>query len=223
MRTILISLCFQPAWGQTRIDLETQSKNGGAVLQNASQLGDLVASRTSSTTLVIGEGCSIVKPCNARFGSVTFSFTSPAAATISGGSGVALIYLDANGDLTVGHNLSVACGPACQSVPGVAAFPPDSIPLFAWTATNGTWDVTGGIDLRAFQSTSNLAAGTGLLATTADGRTTLSIDPTLAGIWAPVPASSSTACAPGNWSVDTSFYYVCVAANSWRRAPLSTW
>jgi hypothetical protein len=36
------------------------------------------------------------------------------------------------------------------------------------------------------------------------------------------PASSSSACTPGQLGADQNFIYVCVAANRWRRAPLST-
>jgi hypothetical protein len=201
----------------------TLESSGGAAAQNASQLTDLAASISSSTTLLIGPTCSVTTPCNVRLGSVTFSFTNSTSATISAGSGTAFIYVDSSGNLTVGHNLTVACNSGCVAVAGITAFPPDSIPLFTWTATNGTWDTAGGADRRAFQSTTNVSAGTGLLGTAANGRTTLSIDPTLVGIWAAVPSSSSSPCAQGAWSMDTSFYYVCVATNSWRRVAITTW
>lgn len=201
----------------------TLESSGGAVAQNASQLTDLVASISSSTILLIGPTCSVTTPCNVRLGSVTFSFTNSTSATISAGSGTAFIYVDSSGNLTVGHNLTVACNSGCVAVAGITAFPPDSIPLFTWTATNGTWDTAGGADRRAFQSTTSVSAGTGLLGTAANGRTTLSIDPTLVGIWAAVPSSSSSPCAQGAWSMDTSYYYVCVAANTWRRVAITTW
>ena len=289
-RSILIlfclqqAFCLQPAWSQTQIDLQAQSKNvdfsgspttrplksgvtlpatcavgdmffltnataganlygcaatnswtlegngsggdgggGGSSVQNASQLTDLAASSSSSTTLVIGPTCSLSTPCNVRLGSVTFAFTGSTSATISGGTGTVFIYIDSSGNLTVGHNLTVVCSSGCVAVAGITAFPSDSVPLFTWTATNGTWDAAGGTDRRAFQSTTNLSAGTGLLGTTASGRTTLSIDPTLVGIWAPVPATSSSPCAQGAWSMNASYYYVCVATNSWLRVTLTTW
>jgi hypothetical protein len=206
--------------------LESSSSGGGgggSSVQSASQLGDLAATRNSSTVLVIGSTCSSTTPCNVRFGSVAFSVTSSTSATITSGSGRAFIYVDSAGNLTVGNNVAVTCSSGCRSVPGVTAFPSDSIPLFTWTATSGTWDSAGGVDQRAFQSTTNLLAGTGLLATTTSGATTVSADPTLVGLWAAVPATSSSACTPGSWSVDASFYYVCVASNTWRRAVLATW
>lgn len=203
--------------------LQGNGSGGGSSVQNASQLTDLAASSSSSTTLLIGATCALATPCNVRLGSVTFAFTGSSSATISGGTGTAFIYIDSSGNLTVGHNLTVVCNSGCVAVTGVTAFPSDSVPLFTWTATNGTWDTAGGVDRRAFQSTANVAAGTGLLGTTGSGRTTLSVDPTLVGIWAPVPATSSSPCTPGAWSMNTSYYFVCVATNSWQRVALTTW
>lgn len=189
----------------------------------ASQLADLAASLTSQSTLTIGANCSTAAPCNVRFGSVTHSFTSSTSATVTAGTGTAYGYLDSAGNLTVGHTMTVSCASGCLAVAGVSAFPSNSVPLFTWTASNGAWNATGGVDWRAFQSTTNVAGGPGLLGATANGVTTLSVDPTSVGMLAPVPATSSSACTKGTWSIDTSFYYICVAANSWRRAALSTW
>ena len=196
---------------------------GGAGAQAASQLSDFVAGRSSPTTLTIGASCSVATPCNVRFGGATHSYTVSTSAAISAGTGTAYIYLDQNGNLTLGHSMTVSCASGCLATSGVTAFPANSIPLFTWTATSGTWDASGATDWRAFQSITNLGAGTGLLGAAANGVTTLSLDPTLVGIWAPVPSTSSSACAAGAWSIDTSFYYVCVAANTWRRAALTTW
>jgi hypothetical protein len=195
----------------------------GVGAQSASQLSDLTPSLTSAATLTIGANCSVATPCNVRFGSAVYAFTTSTSASISAGSGTAYVYLDPSGNLTVGHNLTVTCASGCLAAPGVTAFPSNSIPIFTWTATNGTWDTTGGKDWRAFESTTNIAAGTGLLSATANGVTTLSIDPTLLVLWVPVPPASSTTCTKGAWSVDSSYYYVCVAANTWLRAALTTW
>jgi hypothetical protein len=195
----------------------------GEGAQSGAQLTDLVATRTSATSLTIGGNCSVAAPCNVRFGSAVHAYTTPTSATISAGTGTAYIFLDASGNLTVGHNLTVTCASGCLAAPGVSAFPSNSIPLFTWTATNGTWDASGGTDWRAFQSVTIVAAGAGLLAATANGVTTLALDPTQVGLWVPVPATSSTACTKGAWSVDTSYFYMCVAANTWLRAALTTW
>ena len=124
--------------------LQGNGSGGGSSVQNASQLTDLAASSSSSTTLLIGATCALATPCNVRLGSVTFAFTGSSSATISGGTGTAFIYIDSSGNLTVGHNLTVVCNSGCVAVTGVTAFPSDSVPLFTWTATNGTWDTAGG-------------------------------------------------------------------------------
>src|ERR1035438_9423741 len=116
--------------------LESNGSGGGSSVQNASQLTDLAASNSSSTTLVIGATCSLATPCNVRLGSVTLAFTGSTSATISGGTGTAFIYIDSSGNLTVGHNLTVVCSSGCVAVAGITAFPSDSVPLFTWTATN---------------------------------------------------------------------------------------
>jgi hypothetical protein len=37
------------------------------------------------------------------------------------------------------------------------------------------------------------------------------------------PASSSEACLAGQVAWDSSYHYVCVAANQWKRAALESW
>jgi hypothetical protein len=36
------------------------------------------------------------------------------------------------------------------------------------------------------------------------------------------PATSSSTCTTGSWATDGSFFYLCTAANTWRRAALSS-
>ena len=38
-----------------------------------------------------------------------------------------------------------------------------------------------------------------------------------------VPASATAPCTAGQWWFDTSYWYVCVATNAWRRAALVDW
>src|SRR5579864_4905054 len=163
------------------------------------QSQDLVVARTSSTTLVVGANCSVGSPCNVRFGSLAFSLISGATATISAGSGMAFFYVSSSGTLTVGHTLTISCTANCSSQSGVSAFPPDSIPLFTWSAANGTWDTNGGTDLRAFLSTKSVQPGAGLTSVENGGITTLSADPALLGSRTTPPASSTAACTTGSW------------------------
>jgi hypothetical protein len=199
----------------------TEAGGGGAA--DTVQLGDFAVSQSGSVTLVIGSQCSLATHCNIRFGNVTYTFQSGATATISGGSGTAYIYISSNGTLTVGHVMTVLCSSGCMSQSGVTAFPPDSIPLATWTATSGVWDTNGGADRRGFLSTKAVVPGLGMMSTEVSGETILSVDASQVGLRAPVPPTAATACTPGTWSADASYFYVCVAASTWRRSALAIW
>ncbi len=141
------------------------------------QLGDLTPVRTSSTVLTIGSGCTSTSPCNVRFGYGVFSITNSATATLSGsGIGTAYIYITGSGSLIVGDTLTVTCSAGCTQQAGITSFPANVMPIYTWTATNGTWDSTGGRDQRAFLSSKILAGGTGVVITEAPGQSTLSVD-----------------------------------------------
>jgi hypothetical protein len=188
----------------------------------ASQLGDFTVTRTSATTLAIGANCSTTTSCQVRFGSLVYSFGSGATATISAGSGLALVYVSSAGVLTVGSNVTASCSSGCTALGGVTAFPADAIPVFTWSATNGTWDATGGADQRAFLSSKSVTAGTGITTTEISGKTQLSADTTVIGLRVAAPGTSSAACTAGSWATDGSFFYLCTAINVWRRVALSS-
>jgi len=195
--------------------------SGGAVV--ASQLGDFRVAQVNSTTLSIGSACTATTPCNAGFGGQTYSFSSGGVVNVSGGTGTAYVYISSEGVLTVGHNLTANCSTGCTAQAGVTAFPLNSIPVFTWTATNGTWDATGGSDQRAFLSgTQTLTSGAGIQLTQTPGASTVATDSTVVGLRVAAPATSSSACVAGTWAADTSYYYVCVNENAWLRAPLAT-
>lgn len=197
-------------------------EQGPAAASMASQLGDFAATLTSATTLAIGANCSTATPCLVRFGSLVYSFGTGATATISAGSGLALVYVSSAGVLTVGSNVTTSCNSGCTALSGVTAFPVDAIPLFTWSATNGTWDATGGADQRAFLSSKSVTVGTGITSTEISGKTQFSADTSVIGLRVSAPATSSTACTMGSWATDGSFFYLCTAANVWRRAALTT-
>lgn len=176
---------------------------GGATM--ASQLGDFWVSLQSATVLAIGTGCSTATPCNQRIGNQVYSITSPASATLVAGSGMAYVYLDSNGVLTVGHSMTVSCT-GCTAVSGVSTFPPDAIPLFTWSASNGAWITGGGTDLRGWLSTSSIQAGSGIVLVQAGGRTTVAVD--TAVVPAYLAASATLAfpqIASGTCSADVTF------------------
>ena len=155
----------------------TISGGGGGGITMAYQLGDLAAVRTSSTVLTVGSGCALASPCNVRLGYQVYTIINSATATISGsGTGAAFIYVSSSGTLTVGHNLTVTCSSGCTQQSGVTSFPPNTIPVYSWTATNGTWDPTGGHDQRAFLSSKTIAGGQGVVITEAPGQSTIAVD-----------------------------------------------
>ncbi len=193
---------------------------GGASL--ASQLADLAAVRTDNVTLNIGASCSFTTPCNVRFGAVIYSITSGVTVSLAGGAGNALVYISNAGMLTVGHSLTLTCSGLCNAQSGITSFPSDAIPLFSWHATNGTWDPTGS-DERAFIGSKDIYVGPGLTATETSGHTTVAADPTLIALYTTPPGASTNACAAGYWSSDANFYYICIAQNTWRRVPISSW
>ena len=202
---------------------------GGGTSSAATATADLLDFKTvqlNSTALSVGLSCSAALPCVVRFGNRSTSIVDGATITLTGSAtGVAFVYISSVGNLEVGHNLGtqLTCSAGCVAQSGVTSFPPDSLPVATWTATNGAWNATGGTDFRGYLSTKNIAAGVGLLATDVNGLTTVSADGTVVGFRVAAPSTATSACAQGSWAVDEEFYYVCVSTNTWRRAATSTW
>ena len=197
---------------------------GGGAATATAQLLDFQVARLNSVTLTVGMDCNTTLPCVVRFGNRSVSIVNGAMVTLSGtGTGVAFLYITPQGNIVVGHNLTVSCTSGCTEQSGVSSFPADAIPIATWTATNGAWDTSGGTDFRGYLSTKNVLASTGLLGTEVNGLMTLSVDGTMVGFRVGVPATATTACSQGSWSADSSFYYICVATNTWRRASTETW
>jgi hypothetical protein len=126
------------------------------------------ASRTSNTVLTIGDDCTSLSPCKARFGSAVFSYTGLVTVTVTSGTGTILVYVNNNGSLAVGratnNTPAVSCS-GCQLETPMSQFPIGAIPLFSWTATLGTWDATG-VDQRATLSAGQrLTAGSNITLT----------------------------------------------------------
>ncbi len=194
-----------PLSGQALVwngSLWTPSSSGGGVGM-ASQLGDLAVVLTSPNVLTIGANCASTTPCNVRFGYQVYTITNSATATISGNAtGAAYIYISGAGTLVVGHNLTVVCSTSCAQQPGVTSFPANVIPIYTWTATNGTWNGSGGLDQRAFLSSKALTGGQGIIITETPGQSTLAVDngviPTYLTNSATLTFSSiaNNACAP---------------------------
>ncbi len=120
--------------------------SSGNTSSNVSTGGTIGVQKVSSTQLAIGSGCSVATPCLYRVGSSVYSLLAPATATVSGGSGLAFMYIDNNGNVTVGvsssGNPGVNCA-GCLVTTSVTQYPLGMIPLETWNATSGTWDPTG--------------------------------------------------------------------------------
>src|SRR5260370_41194598 len=99
LRYTLILVAIQQVWGQTLIDLKTQSRNT-----------ELAASRTTPTALTIGGNCSVYNPCNVRFGNLAYSFVASPRATISAGSRARCLFPTPDGHPAVGPDLSAYFG-----------------------------------------------------------------------------------------------------------------
>lgn len=198
------------------------SGTSGSGISMAAQLGDF-ATALSNGTLTIGAGCSSTTPCNARIGNTTYSFKFPGTVSISGSaSGLVFIYIDGGGNLTAGSVATLTCT-GCTYAPGVTAFPSNSIPLYTWTSTGGAFDASGATDFRAVYSAKNLLGGSGVIISENAGTSTVAIDPSLVGLHVLTPpSSSSAACSAGQFSYNTTYYYICVATNTWMRLALQS-
>jgi hypothetical protein len=193
------------------------SGGSGSGASFAAQLGDF-STTLSSGTLTIGAGCSSSTPCNVRVGNTVYSFKNSATVTASGStSGLIFLYVDNAGNLTAGSVATLSCT-NCVYVSGITAFPVGSIPLATWTVTSGNIGSASAIDYRAFLSTKALISGSGILISENAGVSTVSIDPSIASTFvATPPTTSASSCTPGNFSVDTNYYYFCIASNTWKR------
>jgi hypothetical protein len=206
---LLLTAMIGFARGQGRVNLETYAPGFAAALVDG--------------VLEVGTDCSERTPCNVRSGNFVHSFKTPAAIRASGStSGSVLVYLDSAGNLAAGSKVRLACQ-GCFFTAGVTQFPPDSIPLFTCTVSAGAFQASGCTDLRAVFSTTGIVSGTGVLITDKPGSTTISIDPTLVSLHVPAaPKMSHDSCSTSQFSFDDQYYYVCTAANTWKRFALSS-
>ncbi|MBV9759039.1 MAG: hypothetical protein JO340_00605 [Acidobacteriaceae bacterium] len=172
--------------------------------------------------LHVAADCSETRPCKVRFGNTVQLIKNGGSVKASGShSGLVLIYVEPSGRLVAGSTLELVCE-GCRYERGVSQFPANAIPLFNWAVIDGKFSASGGADYRAEMATKNVASGEGLMATENEGTTTLGIDPALVSMHVLTPPkTSASACSVGEFSFDSDYYYVCVAANKWKRTALS--
>jgi uncharacterized protein YdbL (DUF1318 family) len=188
--------------------------SGGGGASMGAQLGDFNVTATTPTVLTIGQNCSMATPCNVRWGGRVYTFTSSKLVTLSAGAGTAYFYVDSNGTLTVGHNLTLTCPSPCSVLAGVTAFPVNSIPLFTWTATGGTWDVAGALDKRAFLSGKTLNAGTGIVTLDTGSAMSISVDSAAVPTYLTASATLSFGSIANGTCADTTFPLTGAAAGN---------
>ncbi len=136
----------------------------------------LDVTRSTATDLSVGSNCSLTSPCRVRVGSVVYSFTAAATATVTSGGGTAYIYVAGDGALTVGipaSGMTVTCN-GCTTVAGVTSFPADSIPVYEWAASSAQWATTG-TDRRSILSAGRrFASGPGIVVSESGNTVTIS-------------------------------------------------
>lgn len=139
-----------------------------------------VTRNSSGTQLTMGPNCAPSTPCKVGIGSAVVSLAASATVTLSAGAGAgtAYIWIDTSGAIHVGHNLvapDVSCsGATCGAAAG---YPTSNVfPAWRWTATNDTWDVSGGTDDTAVYRVDKPISSSNLTITESANARTMNID-----------------------------------------------
>lgn len=151
--------------------------NSNSNNSSASAAGTITVQESSSTQLSIGPGCSIATPCLFRIGSSIYSLLAPATVTLTGGSGFASIYIDTNGNVTVGVSATGSPGVTCSGcvvLPSITQYPIGVIPLEMWNATNGTWDPSGTSSVATLSVAPAVTGGSNITVAQTAGNVTIS-------------------------------------------------
>lgn len=138
---------------------------GASTSNSANTVQPIGVQQTGGQQLTIGPGCAISTPCIFAIGSSVYSMQAPATVTVSGGTGLAYVYLDGSGNLTAGtSSLTLTCS-GCVVVSGVNGFPAGVIPMETWNATNGAWDPAGTNQEAVLSTPAALKAGSNITLT----------------------------------------------------------
>ena len=81
--------------------------------------------------------------------------------------------------------------------------------------------VAGGLTATKPESPNNVISVAAVISASNNG--TLFVRPVVEDTFKAAPATATSAGRKGDTAFDTGFFYVCVAANTWRRVALSTW
>jgi hypothetical protein len=81
--------------------------------------------------------------------------------------------------------------------------------------------VAGGFTLTRPDAPNNVVSVAAVVNAANNG--TLLVRPSIEDIWQAVPATATSTGRKGDNAFDVSYFYVCVATNTWKRTPLTTW
>ncbi|MEP6717432.1 MAG: hypothetical protein ABJC09_17820, partial [Terriglobia bacterium] len=191
---------------------------------------------SNSATLALGANCSIVAPCHARVGGVSYTYTSSSAIIISSGTPVVRVYISDGSDGSPAGTLKVrssassgvTCLNGCVVENSQTDFPGISIPVGMWASSvPGSWDASGQ-DLRsALNSNPVSLAGTGITITQGPSTSLIAVDPAVVprkfvGAGPPGAAAGS---ALGDFYTDTTNLntYQCFGASTCTAVGSGNW
>jgi hypothetical protein len=164
------------AWSAATSEWVPATISGGGGGGGGATSTPLDVTRSTATDLSVGSNCSLASPCRVRVGSVVYSFTAAATATVTSGSGTAFIYVAGDGALTVGipaSGMAVTCN-GCTTVAGVSSFPMDAVPVYEWAASSAQWASTGTDRRSILSSGRRFAAGPGIVVSESGNLVTIS-------------------------------------------------
>lgn len=81
--------------------------------------------------------------------------------------------------------------------------------------------VSGGLTATRPDAPNNVISVAAVVSAANNG--TLFVRPHIEDIWQGVPATASSTGRKGDTAFDANYFYVCVATNTWKRTPLTTW
>lgn len=141
--------------------VNTWTLEGGSSSSGAASV--FTVEYVSPTRLRIGPNCTVPSPCVVKIGTTNYLFTAPETLDISAGATAIFVYATSGGTLTVGHNGdTLVCSGVCALQNGITAFPLDSVTIWTWTVTAGTFNVGGGTIQNGLSSTQLVTCGSGI-------------------------------------------------------------
>jgi len=179
-------------------------------------------SATGTTSLSFGTDCATYN-CNAGPIDNPTTFVAPMTISSVTGASSATIGVDLSVSPARGKVVLDAGSASVIGMSGIAvvgAVPSNMFVLYTCSIGSGTF--ANCIDKRGSTVAPPVTGHNGVVCTTVAGATDCVIDSAQSPTLSAVPLSATAACSPPQFAADTSFYYICVAVNTWRRAGVSS-